>query len=124
MRLNLQKCVGCRACEIACSAGHNAEFNPRRARIQVDFAHPLPATPRFCRQCKNAPCVAICSQGALIQGNPVILDQTLCNGCGKCIVACPFKAIFLDPVEKKAIKCNSCPEQWCILFCSSKAIYS
>lgn len=122
MRINRENCVGCRACEIACSAGQTGEFNTNRARIRIRFSHPLPSTPNFCRQCKKAACVQACPTGALKQGDPVTLDKSLCNGCGKCIEACKFEAIFLDPVENVAIKCEVCEERWCIRFCPPRAL--
>lgn len=122
MRIDREKCVGCRACEIACSAGHTGEFNTNRARIKVAFSHPLPAVPNFCRQCKKAACVKACPTGALKAGNPVALDQQLCTGCGECVAVCPFKAIFIDPVDKVAIKCEACEERWCIRFCPPQAL--
>ncbi len=129
-RLAVKKslCVGCRVCEIVCSAYHSGEFNPKRALMRVPTAHPTPSAPVFCRQCNNPPCIESCGTGAIFideKNNFVMLDQSKCNGCGECLPACPFNAIFLDPVTGLALKCDLCielDERKCVEYCPTRAL--
>ena len=45
-----------------------------------------------CKHCANAPCQEACPTGAIIRTefDSVYVQQDICNGCGYCIVACPF----------------------------------
>ncbi|WP_339064288.1 4Fe-4S dicluster domain-containing protein [Tepidibacillus marianensis] len=70
-----------------------------------------------CMHCSDAPCVAICSTGALYQHNDgfVGFDQDSCIGCGYCAKACPFD---IPRYEKDAFtgkdkmnKCNFCQDK-------------
>lgn len=63
-------------------------------------------TPRLCNQCDNPPCVEACpnkgegkatwksSRGA--SAGIVMINYEECIGCGRCVVACPYKARSLD----------------------------
>jgi Fe-S-cluster-containing dehydrogenase component len=53
----------------------------------------------------------------------VALDLTKCNGCGECVDACPFHAIFLDAEAHLARKCDVCNgSPRCIEFCQKGAL--
>ena len=63
-----ERCIGCRACEIACTLAHAAsgEDPGRAAEAGVAFAPRLTvvrdgglAVPVQCRQCEAAPCAAV-----------------------------------------------------------------
>src|SRR6185312_2266842 len=51
-----------------------------------------------CKHCANAPCQEACPTGAIIRTefDTVYVQQDICNGCGYCIVACPFGVIARD----------------------------
>lgn len=97
------KCIGCKACELACFAVHNRENGVSAAvgtitipvipRLYVTKAG-RSAAPVQCRHCENAPCAAACPVGAIRQENGAILiDEERCIGCKACALACPFGAI-------------------------------
>lgn len=99
------KCIGCKACELACFAVHNRENGVSAAvgtitipvipRLYVTKAG-RSAAPVQCRHCENAPCAAACPVGAIRQENGTILiDEERCIGCKACALACPFGAIAL-----------------------------
>lgn len=64
-----------------------------------------------CKHCKNAPCLEACPTGAIIRTeyDTVYVQQDICNGCGYCIVACPFGVIARDSDgDGQAHKCTLC----------------
>jgi len=67
--------------------------------------------PRNCNHCTNPACVAACTHNALYkreQDGIVVLDQDRCRGDRLCIEACPYKAIYFNPVTEKGEKCIAC----------------
>jgi len=64
-----------------------------------------------CKHCANAPCLEACPTGSIIRTefDTVYVQQDICNGCGYCIVACPFGVIARDQYgDRKAHKCTLC----------------
>jgi len=64
-----------------------------------------------CKHCANAPCQEACPTGAIIRTefDTVYVQQDICNGCGYCIVACPFGVIARDEHgDHLAHKCTLC----------------
>jgi formate dehydrogenase iron-sulfur subunit len=64
-----------------------------------------------CKHCANAPCQEACPTGAIIRTefDTVYVQQDICNGCGYCIVACPFGVIARDEQgDHLAHKCTLC----------------
>jgi len=120
--VKVDKCLGCKSCEIACAVEHSAsknlfeaihEKNKPRSRVHVGQGDGF-AVPLQCRQCEDAPCVAICPTKALNRTNPespVMVDMDLCIGCTWCVLACPFGVITMDDSSKAIIKCDQCFER-------------
>lgn len=76
-------------------------FNTDRWLMQSDV----------CKHCANAPCQEACPTGAIIRTefDTVYVQQDICNGCGYCIVACPFGVIARDEQgDYLAHKCTLC----------------
>ncbi len=76
-------------------------FNSERWLMQSDV----------CKHCANAPCQEACPTGAIIRTefDTVYVQQDICNGCGYCIVACPFGVIARDEQgDHLAHKCTLC----------------
>lgn len=64
-----------------------------------------------CKHCANAPCQEACPTGAIIhtEFDTVYVQQDICNGCGYCVVACPFGVIARDSEgDGQAHKCTLC----------------
>lgn len=64
-----------------------------------------------CKHCANAPCQEACPTGAIIRTefDTVYVQQDICNGCGYCVVACPFGVIARDEQgDGQAHKCTLC----------------
>ena len=72
-----------------------------------------------CKHCEEAPCQQSCPTGALVynQFGDIYLQNDICNGCGYCIVACPFgvlgRADYVDgqPGDGHAHKCTLCMDR-------------
>ena len=129
--VDINKCVGCRVCEYACSMEKNKAFNPARSRIRVVRLYPHTNAALNCRMCQDAPCVPACPRKALTQSEEngvIIVDENLCDGCGWCIKACDFGAIALDKKSSKscAYICDLCNTRengpTCIEWCPEKAL--
>src|SRR3989304_3829347 len=59
----------------------------------------------------------------------VDFDKGICIGCKACIAACPYDAIFMNPEDHSAEKCNLCAhrlalglEPACAVVCPVEAI--
>jgi formate dehydrogenase iron-sulfur subunit len=64
-----------------------------------------------CKHCSNAPCQEACPTGSIIRTefDTVYVQQDICNGCGYCVVACPFGVIARDDLgDHQAHKCTLC----------------
>lgn len=138
--VDIQKCVGCKSCELACAA----VFSESEDILQVVLEQPLPETrlrvrtradypfPNLCRHCQDAPCIEACPTHALSRersGEPVLLDLARCVGAAHCISACPYRALRLDREGKVILKCDFCLERVeagkepaCVVGCPTDAL--
>jgi Fe-S-cluster-containing hydrogenase component 2 len=110
IRVDGEKCAGCRVCEMVCSFHHEKKFNPQLSRVRVikDDKYGLDY-PVFCHQCESCPSLSVCSFGALNRSeNGVIqVDDEKCTGCGVCVDSCLFQAIHFDDRSNLLI-CDLC----------------
>ena len=126
--VDLEKCTGCRTCEMACSFMHYGEYNPVKSAIQVSiFSENAFFVPVVCFQCKKPFCEEVCPTGALSKNEldgafVVLVDKDKCVGCKMCTMACPFGCITIgqDAIAKKCNLCGGQPE--CVVFCPTGAI--
>jgi Fe-S-cluster-containing dehydrogenase component len=130
------KCIGCHACTVACKAEHDIPLGAFRTWVTYSETGTFPDSRRHfqvnrCNHCANAPCVTVCPTGALFRRPDGIVDfdRTKCIGCKACIAACPYDAIYIDPDDHTAAKCNFCAHRVdrgilpaCVDVCPAKAI--
>ncbi len=103
MVIDLERCLGCRACVEACKVENNT---PEGASWMYVFRleeGEYPDTkvqflPRPCQHCDNAPCVKVCPVGARYKRTDGIVstDWDRCIGCRYCEVACPYGVNFFN----------------------------
>lgn len=127
LQVDLDKCSGCRTCEMVCSLTHSGECNPLKSRIRVTRMKLKGVMiPVFCRQCVNPPCAENCPVGAIYRDENtglVIIDYDACIGCKICVEYCPFGAITLDPETEQVIKCDLCGgDPQCVKYCIEEAL--
>ncbi len=121
IKIDADKCNGCRGCEIVCSAFHATpqygEVNPAKSRIQV-ISHRLKDIwlPVFAGEYAPAECM----------GRDVyIIDQKEYDECGFCRAACPSRDQFKDPDSGLPLKCDMCEGEAkpkCVEVCLSKVL--
>jgi Fe-S-cluster-containing dehydrogenase component/formate-dependent nitrite reductase membrane component NrfD len=133
-----RKCIGCHACTVACKAEHEVPVGVNRTWVKYIEKGDFPDTRRLfsvmrCNHCADAPCVEICPVTALYTRADGIVDfdNRRCIGCKACTQACPYDALFMEPDNHTASKCNYCThrvdiglEPACVNVCPEHAIIS
>jgi formate dehydrogenase iron-sulfur subunit len=63
-----------------------------------------------CKHCHLAGCLEACPTGAIVRTefDTVFVQPDVCNGCGYCVVACPFGVIDRVQDDGRAWKCTLC----------------
>jgi len=63
-----------------------------------------------CKHCTHAACLDVCPTGSLFRTEfgTVVVQDDICNGCGYCVVSCPFGVIDRRPDDGRAFKCTFC----------------
>jgi DMSO reductase iron-sulfur subunit len=116
---NADNCIGCHACESACSEKND---NPAHIAFRsVGFVEggTYPAYQRInismaCNHCEDPVCLKGCPTRAytkFAEYGAVLQDPDICFGCGYCTWVCPYNAPQLDPVKGQVTKCNMCVDR-------------
>ena len=113
-------CVGCRACEEACSKKWGLAYNQAIASEERLSEHKLTTVVtrgerfarRLCMHCADPTCVSVCPVGAFSKTSigPVVYEEERCMGCRYCMLACPFKVPVYEwsKALPKVRKCDMC----------------
>lgn len=105
MVIDLDRCVGCHSCTVACRQENATPPGMRWTRVvQVDEGDTPDVrrtfVPRGCMHCARPPCVDVCPTGASLKRDDgvVLVEHDRCIGCKACMVACPYDARhFVEP---------------------------
>ncbi len=138
--VDIDKCVACRSCELACAVEHSSSKElckavyecpapEGRVKVEAQAGYNIPLQ---CRQCEDAPCVRVCPSKAIERIDPelpVVITPRRCIGCKLCIVACPFGVIKMRRSGKAVLRCDMCIERLrqdcppaCVAACPTKAL--
>jgi len=102
MVMDLDRCIGCNACVIACKVEHNTPQDIHFTKILEQESGTYPDAKRtfvpvMCNHCDNAPCIDVCPTRATYareKDGIVLVDWDKCIGCGACVLACPYDQRF------------------------------
>ncbi len=124
IHVNVDKCTGCRACELACSVFHAmpkySSTNPAKARIRVmvdefkDVYVPIRAGHYSPAECSGRYAYTI--------------NGKAYTECGFCKVACPSRSYFIEPDSGLPLNCDMCEadpqleEPMCVQVCRTDAL--
>jgi len=134
---DLNTCVGCHACVIACANENQLEAG--RSWRQIVTVNPArrPQIPTFhlsvaCNHCLDAPCLRWCPALAIARDpvtGAVLIDDTRCIGCRYCSWVCPYEAPRFDDARGVMRKCTLCAhrlagglEPACVSLCPTGAL--
>jgi formate dehydrogenase iron-sulfur subunit len=135
--IDISKCIGCKACQVACSEwndlrdtiGHNVGVYDNPADLSADSWTVMRFTEYTeeengrlewlirkdgCMHCAEPGCLKACpSPGAIVQYSNGIVDfiEEHCIGCGSCITGCPFNVPRISKEDHKAYKCTLCSDR-------------
>jgi benzoyl-CoA reductase subunit BamC len=124
IKIDVDKCNGCRACEVACSAFHAvpkySSNNPERSRIRV-IREPLRDiyVPVYAGEYTFAECAG---------RDKYTIDGKEYDECAFCRASCPSRDLFKEPDSGLPLKCDMCeddpdlPEPLCVKWCLSDAL--
>ena len=104
IKVDADKCNGCRGCEVACSAFHAepqySSVNPAKSRIHV-IHHRLKNIwlPVFAGEYTPSECI----------GRDIyVIDGKEYDECAFCRAVCPSRELFKDPDSGLPIRCDMC----------------
>lgn len=134
--VDIDKCIECYACEVACKQEHSLSVGPRLIRVVkverlADGRVERVSAPMACAHCGDAPCIDACPTKALRRKEKtgaVEVNQERCIGCRMCVIACPFGAPQFES-KGKMVKCDLCPDRIarkekpaCVSACTTEAL--
>lgn len=121
IKIDVDKCNGCRACEVVCSSFHAlpkySSNNPARSRIRViheplrDVYVPVYAGDYAAAECAGR--------------DKYIIDGKEYEECAFCRAACPSRDLFKEPDSGLPLKCDMCEgedEPLCVKWCLADAL--
>jgi benzoyl-CoA reductase subunit BamC len=121
IRIDVDKCNGCRACELVCSAIHAepkySSSNPARARIRLirdpirDMYVPVYAGDYAPAECAGR--------------DKYTIDGKEYDECAFCRASCPSRDEFKEPDSGLPLKCDMCEgedEPMCVKWCLADAL--
>ena len=139
---DLNRCVGCLACTVACKAVNNVPVGAFWIKTLRVGPNPIEGgsgdwpdvemyfLPIQCQHCADPECVKVCPTGASHKAadGTVQIDKSKCIGCQFCAMSCPYNVRYLNEEERVVEKCTLCEQKiaqgelpQCVAQCGSRA---
>lgn len=136
--VDLDRCIGCKACEVACKMENSVALGVSRNKVHT--VGPIGEYPNLqmyffpfmCQHCVSPSCVPVCPTGATYkrpEDGIVVIDRDLCIGCQCCKNACQYGVQFPNKEMRVMDKCNMCihlvdagEKPACVRNCSGRAL--
>jgi formate dehydrogenase iron-sulfur subunit len=99
---------------LGASTWRHVKFVEESPRVGEGGVSPELASWQFssdvCRHCEVAGCLEACPTGAIVRTEfgGVFIQPDVCNGCGYCVVGCPFGVVDRREGDGRAFKCTFC----------------
>ena len=140
---DVDRCVGCHACTVACKVMHEMPVGRYWNRVLRIGPNPKeggsgnwPDVEMYflnlsCQHCATPECVSVCPTGATTkaENGTVQIDPNVCIGCGTCRNSCPYDAPRIDASAGVCHKCDGClarvrdgKEPMCVGSCPLRAL--
>lgn len=93
--VNVDRCVGCEACFVACKQENQVAPGIRWNEIRR-LENPAKGIINYyrasCQHCDDPACMKVCPMKAVYRGDhgEVLVDDKKCVGCKMCLAACPY----------------------------------
>jgi len=127
MAIDLDRCIGCYNCQVACKDEHCGNDFPPVAKSQPTFGQFWMSLkeqervlspsrirvyyyPHLCNHCDDAPCVKASKNGAAYKraDGIVIIDPVKAEGQKELVESCPYGAIYWNEAAQLPQKCTFC----------------
>ena len=150
MAIDLNRCIGCYNCQIACKDEHVGNDFAPIAQSQPTFGHfwlsiaekeqvwspshiKVTYIPKPCQQCDSPACAKAAKDGAVYRREDgiVIIDPEKAQGQKGLVDSCPYGSIYLNEEKGLPQKCTFCAhlmdDQWasprCVQSCPTSCMH-
>jgi Fe-S-cluster-containing dehydrogenase component len=127
------RCIGCHACEHACS---ECETHKGHSMIHIEYLDresSVQTVPMVCMHCHSPTCADVCPADAIKRsgdGRVMTARKPRCIACSNCVLACPFGVPKMMSDFELMMKCDMCYDRtstgrkpMCAAVCPSGALY-
>jgi Fe-S-cluster-containing dehydrogenase component len=126
------RCIGCGACEAACSECDTHRGIPMISVDAIDRLRSTATVPTVCMHCEDPTCALVCPADAIKKTEDGVVQSSLkprCVACNNCVLGCPFGVPKMQVAQEQMMKCDMCYDRtsiglrpMCATVCPSQAL--